>query len=96
MAYITLPELSVQKSSHRGQIVSLHCSERVIKTTVLRGSKENPEEWLKPDDREPQTFIYIGPERIKFLPLCRIVDEEYNIYFNINLRCKLFYLIDHV
>ena len=43
--------------------------------------RENPALRLTQDTVDPFTFLYNGTRPLRFVPLSRIVDEEYNVYF---------------
>lgn len=53
-------------------------------TYLYKITSENPDTWLKPVKGSPLTFTSVGqPGRITFLPLYRIVNQHYAVYWTI-------------
>lgn len=50
--------------------------------TWFQGRADRPQDWLEPVAEQPATFRTVGQdESVTFMPLNRVVDESYGVYF---------------
>ena len=64
-----------------GPHVMAGCTEEAREAPTLRGPKDRPHDWLTPNDSDSFSFVHSAPQPIRFMPLSRVVDEDYHVYF---------------
>ncbi len=85
----TMPDNPDMKAMMYGPLVLAGVTDRLRfihgdgATFVYRITSDNPNSWLKPVKGSPLTFTSVGqPEQITFLPLYKIVNQHYAVYWS--------------